>query len=341
LYPSVARNPNRKFLPGNIDNPNVLYTSAHALVNNYAGYIQNGIDFYNGHLHFEGGLRWDYFSFDVNGFELGDTRRDLIGKAGAYKFQPKASVVFSPFEKFPLSFYGNYGRGISSQDARGIVRNPDAPKISTTDFYQTGTAYNSKRFSIAPSFYFIDRSNEQVYIPDDGSIEFAGRSRSYGIEVKGSARVNRYLSFNGGLTQVLRAFYPGEFSTSTNSRRRVQIDSAPHTVANGSLVVSELYGINSSLNWRHISSYRLDGEDDALRASGNDVVDFSMSKRLKKWMDLNFSVDNVLNKRYFETQNFFESQICSTCDVRERIHATPGYSRALNVGVTFRFFGKN
>jgi hypothetical protein len=43
LYPSVARNPNRKFLPGNIDNPDVLYTSARAKVNNYAGYIQNAL----------------------------------------------------------------------------------------------------------------------------------------------------------------------------------------------------------------------------------------------------------------------------------------------------------
>ncbi len=341
LYPSAARNPNRKFLPGNIDNPNVLYTSAHANVNNYAGYIQNGIDFANGHLHVEGGLRWDYFGFDVNGFEQSDVKTILRGKENAAKFQPKASIVFSPFEKFPVSFYGNYGRGISSQDARGIVRNPNAPKISTTDFYQTGAAYNAKRFSVAPSFFFIDRSNEQVYIPDDGSIEFAGRSRSYGFEIKTSARFNRYLSFNGGLTQVLQAYFPGEFSTFTTTRRRIQVDSAPHTVANGSLIVAEFYGVNSSLNWRHISSYRLDGEDGSLRASGNDVVDFSLSKRLKKWIDLNFSIDNLLDKHYFETQNYFESRICPTCDPIERIHATPGYSRAFNFGVTFRFFAKN
>jgi hypothetical protein len=78
------------------------------------------------------------------------------------------------------------------------------------------------------------------------------------------------LSFNGGLTQVLRAFYPGEFlTTSSNSRRRIQSDSAPRTVANGSFVLSELRGFNSSLNWRHISSYRLDGENDSIRAAGN------------------------------------------------------------------------
>ena len=106
-------------------------------------------------------------------------------------------------------------------------------------------------------------------------------------------------------------------------------------------MVSELRGFNSSLNWRHISSYRLDGEDDSIRAAGHDVVDFSVSKRLKKWVDLNFSIDNILDKRYFETQNLFESRICPTCDVGERIHASPGYPRTFNFGVTFRLFAKN
>lgn len=340
LYPSVARAPNRKFLPGNIDNPDVLYTSAQANISNYAGYVQNGIDLFDGHLHLEAGLRWDYFNFDVNGFEQNDTTTRLQGTTGAYKLQPKAGIVLSPFENFPISFYGNFGRGISSQDARGVIRNPDAPKISTTDFYQFGAAYNSKRFSVAPSFFLIDRSNEQVYIPDDGSIEFAGRSRSYGFEVKSAFRINRHISFNTGLTQVLQAFYPGEFST-LEFGKRIRIDSAPHTVANGSFVLSDLYGINSSLNWRHISSYRLDGEDDLLRASGNDVVDFSLTKRLKKWLDLNFSIDNLFDKKYFETQNYFESRICPTCDVNSRIHGTPGYSRAFNLGLTFRLFSKN
>jgi outer membrane receptor protein involved in Fe transport len=340
LYPTINRNPNRKFLPENVNNPNVLLTSAKANVNNYAGYIQNGIDLFNGHLHVEAGLRWDYFGFDVNGFELSDTRTIVKGKEGAARFQPKLSAVFSPFETFPVSFYGNYGRGISSQDARGIVRNPQAPKISTTDFYQAGTSYNGRRLSLVGSFFLIDRSNEQVYIPDDGSIEFAGRSRSYGFEIKNSVRINRYLNFNGGLTQVLESFYPGDFFENNNSRRRTQIDSAPRTVANGSFVLSELYGFNSSLSWRHISSYRLDGQDDAIRAAGHDVVDFSVAKRLRKWVDLNFSIDNLLNKRYYETQNYFESQTCPSCDVIERIHATPGFSRAFNVGLTFRFGAK-
>ena len=281
----------------------------------------------------ETGLRWDYFSFDVNGIEISDAEVRLEGKESDYKFQPKLGIVWSPLEKTPLSFYGNYGRGISSQDARGVVRNPNSPRLATTDFYQFGTSYNSSRFSGVFTTFLIDRSNEQVYIPDDGTIEFSDPSRSYGIEFRGSAKITKNLSFNGGLTQVLESYF-------RNTNPRVFVDSAPHTVANGGLVLNDLQGFNFFLNWRHISNYRLDGIDETIRASGHDVVDFSMSKKLTKWVDFNFSVDNLFNKQYFETQNFFESRTSATAPVIERTHVTPGYSTTASVGITFRF-GKN
>jgi hypothetical protein len=338
LYPSVARNPNRKFLAGNIDNPDVLLTSASAKVNNYAGYVQNEINFFDGHLRIEAGLRFDYFTFDVDGFEFSDVRTDLIGKESQGKFQPKVSLAWSPFDQFPVSFYANYGRGISSQDARGIVREPTSPKISTTDFYQAGASYNAERFSLVFSSFLIDRSNEQVYIPDDGSIELSGPTRSYGVEARKSVRLTKNLSFNGGLTNVIKSFFRNEFTT---DGRRVIVDSAPHFVANAGLVLAELRGFNSSLTWRHVSSYRLDGEDRSLRASGNDVVDLAVTKRLRHWVDLNFSIDNLFNKKYFETQNFFESRACQACGLASRIHATPGYPITFTAGVTFRLGTKN
>lgn len=338
LYPTVARVPNRKFLPGNATNPNVLFTTANADVNNYAGYVQNTMAFFEGHLRVDMGLRFDRFSYDVNGFELSDVRTDLVGKQSEGKFQPKLSVAVSPFDKLPITFYANYGRGISSQDARGVIREPSSPKLATTDFYQTGASYNGSRVSAVFSSFLIDRSNEQVYIPDDGSIELAGRSRSYGFEARNSIRITRNLSFNGGFTKVVNAFFRDEF---TSTGERVIVDSSPHLVANAGFVLSELRGFTASIAWRHISNYRLDAEDRTLRAAGNDVVDFTLSKRLRRRVDLNFSIDNLLNKRYFETQNFFESRTCQTCDLAERIHATPGYPFTASVGLTFRFGAKN
>jgi hypothetical protein len=330
LYPSIGRAPNRKFISqDNINNPDILVTDARAKVNNVAGYIQQAFDFFNGRLHIDGGVRVDYFNFKV------EDRLDPTGTGsqGATRFQPKLNLAFTPSEKFPMSLYFNYGRGISSQDARGVVRSPDAPRIATTNFYQAGSSFTFKRFSVVTDLFLIDHSNQQVYIPDDGSIEFAGPTRSYGSEVKTSLRLNRYLSFNGGITQVFNAFFRG-----TNPR--IYLDSAPRTVGNAEFSLSELRGFNASIRYRHTGSYRLDGEDPTIRASGLDVVDFYVSKRLARFVDVNLSVDNLFNKRYFETQNFFESHIAPGADVIERIHATPGYPFTVTIGLTFRFFGK-
>jgi outer membrane receptor protein involved in Fe transport len=132
---------------------------------------------------------------------------------------------------------------------------------------------------------------------------------------------------------VTNAFYRG---TGT----RLYVDSAPRTVANGSLTYSAFRGFFGTLSYRHVSNYRLDGEDARVRASGLDVLDLSLRKSLRRWVDFNLSIENLTDKRYYETQNYFEPRLRPTDPVISRIHGTPGYSRGMTVGLTFRLFGK-
>jgi outer membrane receptor protein involved in Fe transport len=118
------------------------------------------------------------------------------------------------------------------------------------------------------------------------------------------------------------------------------VDSSPHLVGNGGLTVSGFRGFFGYLGYRHTSNYRLDGEDAAIRAAGLDVLDFSMRQRIRRWVDFNFSIDNLTDKNYFETQNFFESRLRPGDPIIARIHATPGYSRGVTVGLTFHLLGK-
>ena len=60
---------------------------------------------------------------------------------------------------------------------------------------------------------------------------------------------------------------------------------------------------------RTTGNYRLDGEDPSIRASGLTVLDFSMVKQIRPWVDFNFSVDNLTDKNYYETQNYFELRL--------------------------------
>lgn len=304
-------------------------TKAQAHVTNTAGYVQQRIDLWRGRLHLDGGLRYDYFRFNV------DDRVNPLSSTtqGATRFQPKANVAFTPSARIPLTLYLNYGRGISSQDARGIAQNPTGVKVSTTDFYQCGTSHNWKRMSLSTDMFLIDRSNEQVYIADNGSLEFQGPSRAYGFEVKNSVQLTRHLAFNGGLTNISNAFYRDTFP-------RTYVDRAPHLVANGALTLAGWHGFTGSLRYRHISNYRLDGEDATIRATGLDVLDFSIAKQIRPWVDFNFSVDNLTDKVFYETQNYLESQARPGDAAIAGIHGTPGYPIGFTIGLTFHLSPK-
>ena len=119
------------------------------------------------------------------------------------------------------------------------------------------------------------------------------------------------------------------------------MDSAPRLVANAGLTVADWHGFSASLRYRHINHYRLDGADPNLLASGFDVLDFSVNRRLRRGIEFNLAIDNLTNKRYYETQNYFESRIKPGAELLSRIHATPGYPMTVSVGMTFRLFAKD
>lgn len=304
-------------------------TSAHAHVTNLGWYAQQGVDLLHERLHINAGVRLDYFRFGVtHNLDGGPS-----GTEGTSRPQPKATVVYSPTPRIPVTLHASYGRGISSQDARGVVQKTGAQQLSTTDFLQLGSSHSLGRFSLSTDLFLIDRFNEQVYIPDDGSIEFKGPSRAYGWEAKTSVQVTRRLSFSGGLTQVSNAFYRGTFP-------RVYLDSAPHSVGNAGITLDGWRGFYLSLRYRYLSGYRLDGLDSRIRATGLDVLDVSLSKQLRHGVELTLAVDNLNNKRYFETQNYFESRQRPDAPVVARVHGTPGYPIDVTVGVKFRFSEK-
>jgi outer membrane receptor protein involved in Fe transport len=113
------------------------------------------------------------------------------------------------------------------------------------------------------------------------------------------------------------------------------------------LTLAAWKGIYSSLRYRHISGYILNGTDDSIpgpynvigvaHASGTDVLDLSFAKSIYKRFEANFSIDNLTNKRYYETQNYFQSQLGSDPAPVWRVHGTPGYPIGVIAGLTYRF----
>jgi outer membrane receptor protein involved in Fe transport len=232
-----------------------------------------------------------------------------------------------------LNIHLNYGRGINSVDARGVVQRPNQTRLATTDFYQAGISSNWRRVSFSTDAFLIDHSNEQVYVPDDGSFELKGPSRAYGYEAKASVELNRYLSLNGGLTKVGNAFFKG-------GDHRSYVDSAPHFVANAGLTLAGWRGWSGSLQMRAVNHYRLDPDDPSIVASGSTVFDLGLARQISHRVELNLGFSNLLNRDYYETQNYFESRVTPEAPIVARIHGTPGYPLTAVAGITLRFGAK-
>jgi hypothetical protein len=314
--------------------PTGVTTRAHAHVTNEAGYAQESLLLLHGRLLLSGGLRFDEFRYAVTD----QVAPDRGGVQAAGRWQGKGSAAITPVLSVPLTFHFNYGRGINSVDARGVVQMPNQPRLATTDFLQAGASSNIGRLSLSTDLFLVDHSNEQVYIPDDGSFEFKGPTRAYGFEAKASVALTRHLSLNGGLTKVGNAHYTGGDHLAYD--HRVYVDSAPHFVANAALTLSAWHRWSGSLSMRAINHYRLDGDDPSIVASGHTVWDLGVARQISHTVELNFSIDNLTNRDYFETQNYFESRVTPEAPVIARIHATPAYPLTAVAGVTLRFGGK-
>jgi hypothetical protein len=106
-----------------------------------------------------------------------------------------------------------------------------------------GTSHQLKQFSASTDAFLIDRQHEDVYDPDNGTMQYQGPSRSYGWDIKASAQLTEYLSWNAGLTQVGNAFFLG-------TSPREYVDSAPHSVGNSSLTLNGWHSLYISLGYR-------------------------------------------------------------------------------------------
>jgi hypothetical protein len=312
-------------------------TESNVHITNPAVYAQQGVDF--PHLHVDAGLRFDEFRFSVT--DSLSPANSGLNHAGSV--EPKVNIVYTPTGRFPMAIHFNFGRAVTSQDARGMAIDPTAPRVAATNFYMIGISHGLKRLSVSTDLFLIDRQHEDVYDPDNGTMQYHGPSRSYGWEAKTSVQLQRHVSWNAGLTQVSNAFFLG-------TAPRAYVDSAPHSVGNSGLTLNGWRGLYSSLRYRHISRYLVVNPDDTsvapappyassaqTHASGLDVLDFAATKKLHGGLEWNFSLDNLNNKRYYETQNFFNSRVTPTAPVEARIHGTPGYPAGFTTGLTWRF----
>jgi len=270
------------------------------------------------------GARGDIFNFDVSQ-NVNTIGSDLNGNVTDARPNVKANLVLGPWGDTEL--FANFGTGFHSNDARAIIADRTLEALPTALGYELGVRTKIlPRVDFSVTYWVLTLDSELVFVGDEGTTEASGSSRREGIEVFTKVDLFDWLTFYGNFTYTFHA----EFDNGD------AIPLAPQWTAFAELTARSPWGLNASLQMRHVGD-RPANEDRSAVAKGYTVFDFVTRYRWK-FAEAFFTVENLLDKDYRETQFFFTSRLPGEpAEGVDDIHFVPGNPRTFLGGLTFYF----
>jgi outer membrane receptor protein involved in Fe transport len=247
-------------------------------------------------LRLIGGLRFDYFGFNVRDRLEDTTTPDTktSGERAQGILLPKGSLIVQPVE--PLELFFNFGRGFHSNDARGVVlgTDPVTPLTPALGWELGARVIAWERFQLSAVFFWLKLDSELVWVGDEGTTEPSGETRRLGIETQFRLEIVPWLLADLDVTWV-RA----EFVNNPGNANAVAL--APELLLSGGLTArDERTGLSGRLGVFYIAD-RPATEDRFLTAEGFVRLDASFG-----WDNERFGVQaqllNLINTRWRQAQ---------------------------------------
>jgi outer membrane receptor protein involved in Fe transport len=271
------------------------------------------------------GARGDVFTFDVK--ERVNTTGDRVtGTATKARPNVKANLILGPWAE--TEFFGNFGTGFHSNDARAVIANPKLDALPTATGYEFGLKSRVlPRTELFATYWFMNLSSELVFVGDEGTTEARGRTHRDGVEAGATIRLLDWLTLTGDLTYTAKA----EFVDTGHA-----IPLAPIWTARADLTARLPWGLSSSLEMRHVGDRWAD-EDRHQTARGYTIFNWTGRYRYKSF-EAFLSIENLTNTDWREAQFFFTSRLPGEpAGGVEDIHFTPGTPRSFLGGIALHF----
>lgn len=300
---------------------------ANVLENNSAVYLNETFRF-SDYFRIETGVRYDYFVFDVaDQLPTDSLHTNYSGTNYQSGINPKLNFIFTPNDK--LQIFINSGRGFHSNDARSVVQDKLNHTLPVADAAEIGTVMTlSKRLVLSAAFWWMDMSNELVYVGDDGTTESKGPSRRSGIDISARYQLSKNLLADADLNISRGRFIEKQFGKELSQDFYIPL--APTLTSSGGLTYTGKF-FESSVRYRHIFD-RPANEDNSIIAKGYTLLDLSCAYKYKK-AKFSLSVENLLNAEWNEAQFATESRLKNETESVEELHYTPGSPLAIKLGV--------
>jgi outer membrane receptor protein involved in Fe transport len=271
------------------------------------------------------GARGDIFTFHGNQ-HVNTTGSDLNGDVIKARPNVKANLILGPWAQ--TEFYGNFGTGFHSNDARAVLSDSTQEALPTARGYEFGVRTRAlPRTEIFATYWFLDLKSELVFVGDEGTTEAQGPTHREGLEVGVKHRPLDWLTFTGDFTWTTQAHF-----TETNAA----IALSPIWTARADLTARLPFGLSSSFEMRYLGNRWAD-EDRTQTARG--YLLFSSTTRYRyKDFEAFLSVENLTNTDWREAQFYFTSRLAGERPQGVNdIHYTPGNPRSFLGGIAWHF----
>lgn len=187
-------------------------------------------------------------------------------------------------------FFGNFGTGFHSNDARAVIANPSQEALPTARGYEFGLRSRLlPRAELFATYWVLDLSSELVFVGDEGTTEARGRTHRDGVEVGAKVRLLDWLTFTGDFTYTGHA----EFAATG-----LPIPLAPIWTARADLTARLPWGLSSSLEMRHVGD-RVADDFGHHTARGYTLFNSTTRYRYRN-VEAFFTVENLTNTEWRE-----------------------------------------
>ncbi|HEY4177206.1 MAG TPA: TonB-dependent receptor [Kofleriaceae bacterium] len=293
-----------------------------------AGYVEANIHVLP-NVHLLPGLRYEQFVWDVDDLDpetQNDPTKTTGGTAGAGMFLPKLSVEIEATQK--LNVFINSGEGFHSNDARSNVASHGDGALARAIGAEAGvrtTYIPHARFSA--DFWYLHLASELVWSGDAGSTEASGKTRRYGVDLEGSYNPLPWLRLDGTVSLARSTLV-------ANAGNSGALALAPKIMGQGGVtLVGDKHFI--SVRTRGIGD-RPGNDDGTLTAQGYIIFDIMAGQTIGP-VDLDLTVNNVLNTKWREAQFADVSRVTPTADLVEQMHYTPGIPLTATIAAAYKF----
>ena len=278
-----------------------------------------------------GGLRADYFTFDVR--NLCDTcPQQPAGRKDSGQVSPKGNLILGPW--FNTEFFVNYGTGFHSNDARSTVTGGSSPlaRAQGAEVGLRSNPWGPSGLELFTSFWWLDLKSELVFVGDEGTTEARGPTRRYGVEVGGRGQVYGPLYFNGSFTWTHAEF----------KDTGLAIPLAPDLTAYAALLLRWPEGLSSQIQMTYLGVRNLT-EDRTVKAPS--WINFDLTERYLLPIKLPHGrleailyIQNLFDTQWEQATFAFTSRLpTEPAGGVQDVHFVPGNPRFVMGGLAWYF----